>query len=131
MLNLSIQIITYATIRFTVHTSGVYLLLIFVSNCCIGGFLVMTPTFLQLLFGERVGSNIYGIFWESFALANMLQYVYVSCVSPNISFNNVIYICLGMSIISLILVISGNFEAPWKNPQDFLGYCKSCTKKPE
>jgi hypothetical protein len=73
-LNLSIQIIVYTSIRFTVHSQEGYLFLIFMSNCCIGGFLVMTPTFLQLVFGERVGSNIYGFFWGAFALSNMLQY---------------------------------------------------------
>lgn len=89
----------------------------------------MTPTFLQLVFGERVGSNIYGFFWQIFGLANLVQYAYVSGLSPKITFNNVIYICLGMSVISLIIVTTANFEAPWKNPQDLLGYCKDCNKK--
>ncbi len=34
-----------------------------------------------------------------------------------------------MSVVSLILVTLANFEAPWKNPQDLLGYCKDCNKK--
>jgi hypothetical protein len=88
----------------------------------------MTPTFLQMVFGEKIGSNIYGFFWEAFSLSNLLQYVYVSSLSQLITFDNVIYICLGMSLFSLVLVITGNFEAPWKNPQDLLGYCKYCNK---
>ena len=33
-----------------------------------------------------------------------------------------------MTVISLLLVIFGNFEAPWKNPQDELGYFRKCKK---
>ena len=89
----------------------------------------MAPTFLQIVFGDRVGSNIYGFFWEVFGLANLVQYAYVSGLSSKITFNNVIYICLGMSLIALLLVIVSNFEAPWKNPQDQLGYFIKCRKK--
>jgi hypothetical protein len=89
----------------------------------------MAPTFLQIVFGERVGSNIYGFFWEVFGLANLVQYAYVSGLSSKITLNNVIYICLGMSFIALLLIILSNFETPWKNPQDQLGYCIKCRKK--
>jgi hypothetical protein len=89
----------------------------------------MAPTFLQIVFGERVGSNIYGFFWEVFGLANLVQYAYVSGLSSKITLNNVIYICLGMSFIALLLIILSNFETPWKNPQGQLGYCIKCRKK--
>lgn len=108
-LNLVIQLIVYSILRFTVYTVGVYLFLLFLNGCCLGGFLVLTPTFLQIVFGEVVGPNIYGFFWEIFGLANLVQYAYVSGLSNKITFNNVIYICLGMSVFSLILVIFGNF----------------------
>ena len=89
----------------------------------------MAPTFLQIVFGDRVGSNIYGFFWEVFGLANLVQYAYVSGLSSKITLNNVIYICLGMSLIALLLVIVINFEAAWKNPEDQLGYFIKCRKK--
>lgn len=78
-------------------------------NCCIGGFFVMTPTFLQLVFSQKTGSQAYGFFWQAFGLANLLQYIYVSQLSKAITFNGVIYVCLGMATISALLVIFGNF----------------------
>jgi hypothetical protein len=89
----------------------------------------MAPTFLQIFFCDRVGSNIYGFFWEVFGLDNLVQYAYVSGLSSKITLNNVIYICLGMSLIALLLVIVINFEAAWKNPEDQLGYFIKCRKK--
>ena len=117
VLNLSIQIVVFATIRFTVPESGAYLFLILMNGICIGGMLVGAPTFLQIVFGQVVGSNVYGIYWEVFGLANLLQYGYVSGISSKIAFNGIIYICLGMSSLALIIVVFGNFEASWKNPQ--------------
>jgi hypothetical protein len=124
-----LQIAVFATLRFTAYSVGGYLFLIFLNGCCLGGFLVSTPTFLQIVFGQVVGSNIYGLFWEVFGLSNLLQYAFVSGLSMKISFNGIIYICLGMASISAALVAFGNFEAPWKNPTDQLGYCQSSENK--
>ena len=63
MLNLSINIFVFIVIRFTVNTPPLYLIMVFLINCCLGGFLVKTPTFLQALFGHKVGSNAYGFYW--------------------------------------------------------------------
>ncbi len=82
-----------------------------------GGILVGAPTFLQIVFGQVVGSNSYGIFWEVFALANLLQYGFVSGLSLLITFDGIIYICLGMSVIAMLIVVLGDFKAPWNNPQ--------------
>ena len=61
--NLMIQIVVYAIIRFTVINSGAYLFLVFLINCCLGGMLVMGPTVSQVIFGQKMGSNIYGFYW--------------------------------------------------------------------
>lgn len=116
ILNLVIQIIIFSIIRFTVTNSGAYLFLILLNGICMGGILVGAPTFLQIVFGQVTGSNSYGIFWEVFGLSNLLQFGFVSGLSSKITFDGIIYICLGMSIISLLFVIFGNFQGPWKNP---------------
>lgn len=109
LLNLVIQVVIYAILRFTINTLGVYLLLVFLVNCCLGGILVLTPTFLQIVFGERVGPNIYGFFWEIFGLANLIQFAFVSGLSSKITFDGIIYICLGMTALSGIILIFANF----------------------
>lgn len=90
-----------------------YLFLVFLINCCIGGFLVMTPTFAQIVFGQVTGSNIYGFYWDCFAVANFIQYAYVSQLTDQISFDGIIYICLGMCVVAVPLVIFGKFKGPW------------------
>lgn len=47
-----IQIIVFSTIRFTAFIPGAYTFEIFLSNCCIGGYLVATPTATQNIYGD-------------------------------------------------------------------------------
>lgn len=129
LLNISIQIIIYSALRFSVESYGGFMLLIILINLCLGGFLGTTPTFVQLVFGVKVGSNAYFFFWEIFGVSNMIQYAFVNGLAPKITFNGIIYICLGMSIFSGFLAIVSNFEAPWKNSLEHLGYFNSCNKK--
>lgn len=129
IVNLSIQIIVFSIIRFSVTSKGAYLFLMFLINCCIGGGFVVAPTFSQIVFGQVVGSNIYGFFWCTYGAANFIQYAYIRGLSGLITFDNVIYICLGMSVLSIIIIVCTNFRAPWNNPVDQLGYCKECCKK--
>jgi len=53
---LTLSMIVFATIRFTVDIKEAYLIEIFILNCCLGGFLGVTPTGLQSLYGHTTGS---------------------------------------------------------------------------
>lgn len=108
MLTLSIAV--FATIRFSTDNKAAYLVEVFLINCCLGGFLVSTPTSLLSIYGPTTGANIYGIFWENFGIANMLGYIFVSQLSKSIGgFDSVIYVCLGMSCIAIPIVIFTKF----------------------
>ena len=107
--NLIIQIIVYATIRFTVINGGAYLFAVFMINACLGGILVMGPTVAQIIFGQKMGSDIYGFYWEVLSLSNLLQYGFVAGLSGRIEFNGVIYICLAMKVVALFLLNFFNF----------------------
>ena len=114
-INLFIQIIVYAVVRYSIKSNGAYLFLVFLVNCCLGGLLVMAPTTGQSIFGQKTGSNIYGFYWTVFAVANFLQYAFVAGIADKISFDGIIYICLGMTVVSLIILNLFTFEGPWKN----------------
>lgn len=87
LLNISLLLTILGIIRFTVLTSHTgYLFLIFLVNCCLGGFLVITPIFSQIVFGSTTGSNIYGFFWSTYSIANFIQYAYVSTLVELITF---------------------------------------------
>jgi hypothetical protein len=131
VLNLSIQLVLFSTIRFVIFSPGLFMLYIFLSNFCIGGFLGTTTTLLQLVFGVKVGSAAYGVFWFVFSTSNFIQYIFVSSVASKITFDGIIYICLGMSVVALLFVIFGNFQAPWRNCPKYLGYCVRFNKSEE
>ena len=121
-LNLVIQIIVYSTYRFTAYTPGLYMLFVFLIGCCFGGFTSANPTYCQIVFGNKWGSKIFGIYVISVSIANFVQYGFVIGLSPHITLNGVIYICLGMVTFALFVLVFTNFEAPWKNPTDNLQY---------
>jgi len=120
---LTLCMIVFSTIRFTVDLKEVYLVEVFIVNCCLGGFLVSTPTASQSLYGHNTGSTIYGIYLEMFGAANLVSYLYVSLLSHVIGFNNVIYVCLGMVVLAMPLVIMTKYQGPWENDVSQLGFC--------
>lgn len=112
---IALSICVYSTIRFTTSIKSAYLFEVFLINICLGGFLVTTPTSLQYIYGPTVGANIYVFFWETFAFANFLGYIYVSQLSKVIGFDNIIYIALGMCVCTIPALIFTKFEGSWKN----------------
>lgn len=86
LLNILFCIIVLGLIRFTVDIPILYLFMVFIMNCCLGGYLVITPTFSQLVFGQETGSNIYGFFWETYSIANFIQFAFVSGLNESIGF---------------------------------------------
>lgn len=122
-INLLTQIIIYSVIRFSVLIPGLYLFLIFLSGVCFGGFTVITPTFSQIVFGTTIGSKVYGIYAQVLAISNFVQFAYVLGLKKYLTFDGIIYLCLGKAIIAFFLVIIPSFEGPWKNPTEHLGYC--------
>ena len=74
--------------------------------------MVSTPTVVQAIYGQKTGSNIYGFYWEIISLGNFIAYLYVSNLSNTIGFDNVIYICLGMTLAVVPVVIFTKFQGP-------------------
>ncbi len=52
---ITISIIIYSTLRFTVSLKEVYMIEMIFVNWCIGGLLVTTPTVVQVIFGQKTG----------------------------------------------------------------------------
>lgn len=62
-----------------------------------------------------MGSKIYGIYALVLAVANAVQFAYVIGLTPLITFDGVIYLCLGKAFIAALLVIFSDFQGPWNN----------------
>lgn len=105
--------ILFLVIRWTPPIRELYGLMIFISNACLGGVFVSTPTYSMIAFGPRTGSRLYTYFFLIISTSNFLQYIYVVFLTKVIGFDNVFWIifaCLGCLIP---LVIFYNFEQTW------------------
>lgn len=118
----TIAAIVLVTIRFSVINPGGYLFEIFLFNCVLGGFMVSTPTGLQSIYGHNIGSQIYSLYWESFAIGDLIAWVYGSQLTDDIGFNNIIYIVLGMLCLVYPIVFFTKFQGPWENDTTQLEY---------
>lgn len=78
---LTINILTLATIEYTVEIQAMYLMDFIIFNTTLGGMMVLAPTFSTLIFGKEVGPRVFGIFWCSFAVGNFIQYTYIMTLS--------------------------------------------------
>ena len=107
--NLIIQIIIYATFRFIPYTPGLYLVYVLLIGICFGGFTSVNPTYCQIVFGNKWGSKIFGIYVISVSIGNFIQYGFVVGLSPRITLDGVIYICLGLVSFALFLLVINNF----------------------
>jgi hypothetical protein len=45
----------------------------------------------------------------------MMGYLFVSQLAKAIGFNGVIYVCLGMVLVSFQMVIKTKYQGPWEN----------------
>jgi hypothetical protein len=78
---------------------------------------------VQAIYGQKTGSNIYGFYWEIVATGNFLQYLFVSILSKTIGFDSIIYICLGMTLLAVPLIVFTTFQGPWHNDTEVLEFC--------
>lgn len=69
----------------------------------------MKPTVTQAIYGQKIGSDIYGFYWKVIATANFMSYIFVSNLSTVIGFDFIIYICLGMAALAVPLVMFTKF----------------------
>ncbi|KAL4508394.1 hypothetical protein ABPG72_003698 [Tetrahymena utriculariae] len=107
------QIILSVTLQFSVKDEYFYLVWVFFVSCCLGGLFGIYPVYSTLLFGSRVGSEIYGTYWLSVSAANFIQFGLVYNSEKNIHFSGIFYIYFAFNILALIVVIFAKMQLDW------------------
>lgn len=78
-----------------------------------GGLLVVAPTMSMQVFGAKVGAEVYSFYWCSFATSNLIGYAFVSQLSASFGFDNIFYICAGMTGLALLMMVFYDFKKDW------------------
>jgi hypothetical protein len=87
--------------------------MVFISNACLGGIFVSTPTYSMIAFGPRTGSRLYTYFFLIISTSNFLQYLYVVFLTKLIGFDNVFWIIFACVAALIPLVACYSFEQDW------------------
>lgn len=82
----------------------------------------MAPTYSAVMFGKDIGAQVFGVFWCSFAVGNFLQYTYLLTLESVLSLDGIIYVCLGMNVINVLIIILYGFKAPWGNDAKYFKF---------
>ncbi len=101
ILLLSLQFIEGISLKFIIEYQWIYLIWVGVSFFCLGGHLVLFPTFCVRCFGLKVGPQAYGFICWGLFLGNALQTLAVIGLKNVIGFENVGFLLSGLSLICL------------------------------
>ena len=71
--------------------------------------MVTAPTFSQAVFGPIIGSKIYSFYWISISIANFIGFGLVQAFAVSIGFDLIIYVCLGLCIAAIPVIILSKF----------------------
>jgi hypothetical protein len=119
---ITIEILVFSTIHLAKTNKAAYLIEVLFANICIGGIFGTAPSFSQIVFGHKTGSNLYGFIFLAISTSNFIAFGYVKGLSTSIGFDSVIYIVLGMSIACIPLIIFSKFQGNWLNSTMSLEY---------
>lgn len=69
---LCLEIFLALTLQFSYSFSILYLIYVFLVHTTFGGVMAMFPVVSAQLFGVKIASQIYGIYWFAFGMANFI-----------------------------------------------------------
>ena len=113
VLAMIINIACFGFAPLAIHFYYAYLLIYMLSCCVIGGLMVVLPNLCLMVFGDRVGNQIYGYVWMFFTLSNFLQY-FIS-LQFTTKFVYMMWFFMFTSSLALILASITRFQGPWLN----------------
>ena len=101
------------TIYYAVQIPQLYMLYVFLAYVCYGGHLGMFPAVSSQVFGVRNGSQIYGILFQGFALANAVQFLVVKVVKQNYGYQPIFWLGAVLSGLSIFIINSFELKFDW------------------
>lgn len=88
---------------------------VFLVHTTFGGVMAMFPVVSAQLFGVKIASQIYGIYWFAFGIANFIQFGFVLGFKDSIGFKGIYYIDAAFSAICLIIIRFYKLKTDWSN----------------
>lgn len=107
------NIILFCLINLTVYNQSLYCFMVVMCNVSLGGFFGIMPSQSLKLYGQKVGSDIYGFFWTVFVMANFTQYG----LGTSVDLRTLFYVFAGLSGISAVLVWFIDLDIDWNKPE--------------
>ncbi|EAR91039.2 oxalate/formate antiporter (macronuclear) [Tetrahymena thermophila SB210] len=112
---LVLEIFLGLTFRYSYFNGVVYLIYVFLIHTTFGGVMAMFPVVSAQLFGVKVASQIYGIYWYGFGIANFIQFGLVIGLKKKIGYEGIYYIDVIFSVACLIIIRLYKLKTDWSN----------------
>ena len=100
-----IEAITMSLLAVSSNSKVFYMLNIIIIWICFGGVYVLIPTVCSKIYGNKTGTQIYGVIDLFMSLGTVLQYFFMSIFLNLLSFDSLFYIMASLPAITLLLHI--------------------------
>ena len=111
---LVIQILMIATVEWSLNTPWIYAINICISMMCEGAITSILPTETMKHFGKTRGSTVYSFMFSSFGVSAITGSILVSLLQYKIGFTGMLYICMGLTLVSFLLTIIYRSDSMFK-----------------
>ncbi|EGR29136.1 major facilitator superfamily protein, putative [Ichthyophthirius multifiliis] len=91
----------------------IYLVWVFACHTAFGGIMAMFPVLAGQLFGTKVSSLLYGVYWYGFGISNFIQFLMVYNLSKKYSFELIVYIDGIFALLCLGIIRFYNLKTDW------------------
>ena len=112
---LVIQILMIATVKWSLNMHWfLYAINICISMMCEGAITSILPTETMKHFGKTRGSTVYSFMFSSLGVSAITGSILVSLLQYKIGFTGMLYICMGLTLVSFLLTIIYRSESMFK-----------------
>ena len=112
---MTINIFCFLTMHWIVLNDNVYLISFFLSGACLGGLMVMIPSLCLLVFGDKIGNEMYSYCWAAFSLANLIQYKMGADLKNGTQYVDQFKVFTVTSVVGLIFGLITKYQGRWEN----------------
>ena len=111
---LVIQILMIATVEWSLNFTWLFAINICISMMCEGAITSILPTETLKHFGKDRGPTVYSFMFSSFGVSAITGSIMVSLLQYTIGFTGMLYICMGLTLVSFLLTIVYRSDKPFK-----------------
>jgi hypothetical protein len=106
------------------YDETIYIIFYTLNSISLGGLMVIFPNVALVVFGRKIGDQIYSYYWIVFSLSNFFQFAITLVLTNNpdtaSDYGEVLFFFTLCVIGAAFICIRETLQGPWKNSLDLV-----------